>query len=163
MGIVERYSRSINSSDLKSDERHFDTDNLAAVALSNELGGLLFRVKYGNDATSFKSLLASWTTIVQGKCQWPKHLPAHKIAEKSLGHWLNDVCPACTGKGVQKMANVPVLDDKPCVICEGSGKKPLMCEANWRDPLLNMIDVLDRMAMVAGAEAIRKLASDMDF
>lgn len=163
MGIVEKYSRSINSSDLKSDEHHFDTDNLAAVALSNELGGLLFRVKYGSDATSFKALLSSWTTIVQGKRQWPKHLPAHKIAEKSLGHWLNDVCPACTGKGFQLMPGSPVLSDVQCTICEGSGKKPLMCEANWRDPLLDMIDVLDRMAMVAGAEAMRKLASDMDF
>lgn len=167
MGIVEKYSRGINSSNLRSDEHHFDIDSLTAVSWATrekncELGSLLFRVKYGNDATTFQALLDAWSIAVADKRQWPKHLPAKKVAEKSLDYWLNDVCPACTGKGVQKLPNVPVMGDEACQICDGTGKKPLMCEANWRDPILDMVYLLDRMAFDAAGRAMKLISNEMD-
>jgi hypothetical protein len=167
MGIAEKYSKSINSSDLTSDEHHYDTDNLAAVALcGNELGAALFRVKFGNDETSHKALLRGWQVEVAKKRiirEWPKHITANKVAELSLGYWLNDICEACSGKGFESVAGTPMLSDTPCKCCKGSTKKPLVCEANWRDYIMDMVESLEVISIHAGDVAIRKLASDMDF
>lgn len=170
MGIVEKYSRSINSSNLKCDETHFDADNLAAVALtdlsSGALGGVLFRVKYGNDATTYNTLLTAWKSRVTKKAdlrQWPKHITASKVAEISLGYWLNDVCQVCEGRGYETLPNSPILSDEACKCCKGERKRPLVCEANWRDYILAMLEDLDEMTRYAAGEAMRKLARDMDF
>lgn len=165
MGIVENYSRSINSSNLKSDEHHFDTDNLAAVALSSDLGNVLFRVKYGNDATTYNTLLMAWKDKVARKAelrQWPKHITARKVAEISLGYWLNDVCEICEGRGYETMLNSPILSDEVCKCCKGEKKKPLVCEPNWRDYILDMLEDLDEMARYSAGEAMKKLARDME-
>ena len=166
VGITENYSRSINSSNLKSDEHHFDTDNLAAVALSSELGTVLFRVKYGNDATTYNTLLDAWSKKVKFKAEvreWPKHITAHKVAEISLGYWLNDVCEVCSGRGYETLHNSPVLDEtRPCPCCHGEKRKPLIVERRWRDYVLDMIEDLDEMTRYAAGEAMKRLARDMD-
>jgi len=165
MGIVERYSRSINSSNLKSDEYHFDTDNLAAVALSSDFGGTLFRVKYGLDATSYNALFETWKQKVVRKSenrQWPKHISAKKVAEISLSYWLNDICEACSGKGFEMLPGYPVLSDEPCKCCQGSTKKPLVCESNWKDYILDMLEEMEDMSRSAAGRAMKKLAKDME-
>lgn len=170
MGIIEKYSRSISSSNLKSDSEHFDADNLAAVAVADlangGLGGVLFRVKYGNDATTYNTLLSAWKEKVSKKSdlrQWPRHITANKVAEISLSYWLNDVCDVCEGRGYETLPNSPVLSDVVCKCCKGEKKRPLVCEANWRDYILDMLEDLDEMARYSAGEAMRRLASDMDF
>lgn len=171
MGIAEKYSRSVNSSNLKDDEHHHDTETLAAVALTgvlehNRLGPALFRVKFANDHTSYATLLASWEVVVGGKAvkrRWSSDVTAKKVAALSLGHWLNDICPVCTGKGHQAVFGTPMLSDDPCPACLGQGKKPLVCDVEYRDPIVDMIEILDRMINRAVGEAMRKLAGDMEF
>jgi hypothetical protein len=166
VGVAEKYSRSINSSNLRSDEHHFDTDNLAAVALSSDLGNVLFRVKYGNDATTYNTLLMAWKDKVAKKAdlrKWPRHITARKVAEISLSYWLNDVCEVCEGRGYETLPNSPVLSDDVCKCCKGEKKKPLVCEANWRDYILDMLEDLEEMARYSAGEAMKKLARDMDF
>jgi len=169
MGVIEKYSRSINSSNLRSDELHYEADSLAAVAmvdLSTEgLGGLLFRVKYGNDATSYNTLLMAWKDKVARKAElrkWPRHITARKVAEISLSYWINDACEACEGRGYEMLPNSPVLSDEPCRCCKGEKKKPLVCEANWRDYILDMLEDLDEMARFSAGRAMQKLARDME-
>lgn len=165
MGIAEKYSRSINSSDLRSDEHHFDTDNLAAVALSSELGNVLFRVKYGNDATTYNTLLMAWKDKVAKKAdlrQWPRHITARKVAEISLSYWLNDVCEVCEGRGYDTLPNSPVLSDEVCKCCKGEKKRPLIVEHRFRDYVLDMLEDLEEMARYSAGEAMRKLARDME-
>lgn len=165
--LARQYSRAVKSSNLKCDDEHFDTDTLAAMALSGEhkLGSLLFRVKYANDASSHVHLFEQWSVIVHGKsirAQWPKHIPATKVAELSLAYWLSDVCPVCTGRGHPVILNTPSLEENECQGCRGTGKKPLECEPTERSYIENAIDTLETMILRAGDEAMRKLARDMD-
>jgi hypothetical protein len=165
VGIIESYSRATQSSNLRDDEHHHQTEKLAAVALSSELGAKLFRVKYGNDATSYHALLAAWKDKVEKKAglrHWPKHITAHKVAEMSLRHWLNDVCEPCSGKGFEVIPGSPMLSDAPCKACKGDGKRALVCEENWRDFITDMIEDLDEMARGAASNAMKRLANDMD-
>ena len=162
--IAQQYAKATQSSNLKSDEHHFETDKLAAMALSGGIGNLLFRVKYASDVTSYNALLESWTAIVIKKAglrQWPKHITPQKVASKSLAYWLNDVCEECTGRGFQQVTNTPILSETECKVCRGTTKKPLACEANWRVYIEDMVDELNGMAAHAGARAMKKLASEI--
>ena len=166
MGIIQKYSKSISSSNLKCDAYHFDTDNLAAVALSSALGSRLFRVKYAHDATSYKSLLEAWKVKVSKKAahrRWPQHVSVENVAGTSLDYWLNDVCSICTGKGHLPLPGVPVLSDEPCPACHGTGKKPLSCEKRDKNYVKDMIEELEAMTRSAAARAMQKIAKDMDF
>lgn len=170
MGIAKKYSRAVQSSNLKNDEYHFDADSLGAVAMTAKytdgLGPMLFRVKYANDAGSYKALLEAWKVEVSKKAinrKWPKHITANKAAELSLGYWLNDVCEPCGGKGYEAVAGTPMLSDTACKCCKGSGTKALVCEANWYDYIMDMVEVLQATSIYAGDLAVKNLASDMDF
>jgi hypothetical protein len=79
MGIIQSYCSATLSTNLRDDEFHHSTEKLAAVAMSRQLGNLLFRVKYANDATTYNTLLEAWKTRVATKAklrQWPKHIIA---------------------------------------------------------------------------------------
>lgn len=171
MGTVEKYSRGVNASNLKADELHIEVDGLAAMAWATrhdpqkerpKLGAMLFRVKYAHDTAAYPGLMELWTEAVKADRQWPQHIPARKVAEKSFGYWLNDICPACTGKGYITLTGAPVLSDECCKICDGTGRKPLICEENWRNPILDMVALLDRHAYNAAADAMKYLAKEMD-
>lgn len=80
MGFAEKYVASINSTNLKDDERHHLTEALAAAALADwsgaGLGVLLSRVKYADGAArqffesgsaNLAQLLRIWTAAVAEK------------------------------------------------------------------------------------------------
>lgn len=173
MTFIQRYARAAISSDLTSDAYHSDTDRLAAAALSGEdgaasrtLGTLLFRVKFSNDASSYSMLLSKWVEIVTKKASnrdWPTNIKPAIIADKSLSFWVNDVCPACTGKKYEAVANVPnVLSDNLCRVCDGTGRKPVICGFRERDYVKNMVNELGDIIHSAAGQAMNKLKDDMD-
>jgi hypothetical protein len=165
--LAQRYAKATQSSNLKSDDYHFDTDKLAAVALSGGagFGNLLFRVKFANDATSYVRLAEEWEWEVKKRAAlagWPLHVKEAAVAKAALKYWLNDLCPVCGGKGVRKMEFVDILSDDPCDTCEGSGKRPIECADQIRRYAVEMVFVLEEIMIAAGRNAMRKLASDMD-
>jgi len=165
MGIVKQYSRATQSSNLRSDDRHHDTDKLAAVALSGPMGSMLFRVKYAFDATSYPPLKEAWRYQVRLRASingWPEHVKDQTVADEALAYWLNDQCPACAGRSFMKMEFVDVLSDVPCPICLGSGKKPLIVNHRIKGKVAEMVDLLDTLTIEAGSAAVKKLADDMD-
>lgn len=158
--LSQRYARAVGSGNLKCDSEHFDTDVLAAVALSSRFGGLLFRVKYFNEAASYTRLLHQWTWIVSTKAArraWPTHVPVDKVAAISLARWLNSVCPACMGRKHEAIFNTPALSDKACRVCEGSGQAPLRVDPRVRDYVLDMIEEIAEMERTAASRAAKKL------
>lgn len=164
--IAQRYARATQSSNLRSDEHHFDTDSLAAVALSAEFGSMLFRVKYANDATSYPRLAEQWAWEVKKRAAlagWPIHVKEDVVSKVALKYWLNDLCPACTGKGVKKKDFEDTLSDEPCDVCEGSGKRPIECPDQIRKYVVEMVGSLECMTLSAGHLAMSKLAAEFDF
>lgn len=163
--LAQKYAKATQSSNLKSDDYHFDTDKLAAVALSGGagFGNLLFRVKFANDATCYVRLAEAWEGEVSKRSAgWPTHVKPAAVAKAALKYWLNDLCPCCGGKGVRKMEFVDILSDDPCEVCEGSGKRPMDCADQIRRYAVDMVFVLEEITIAAGSQAMRKLASDMD-
>lgn len=158
--LAERYVLAVGSGNLKSDELHYDTDLLAAMALSSTFGGLLFRAKYFNDPASYRRLLAQWTWIVStkaGRRAWPVHIPIDKVAFLSLKRWMNSVCPACTGRKKETIFNTPSLSAKDCALCDGTGQTTLRCNPAIRDYVLDMVEELYDDERRAGVRAKKKL------
>jgi hypothetical protein len=165
MLLAERYARATQSGNLRNDALHVTTDVLMAMALSSNFGGLLVRVKYGNDASCYRRLLDKWTWIVSTKAlrrNWPEHIPIDKIAYLSLRRWLNSVCPACTGHGKVKVLGAPVLSEKDCPLCLGKGETELRCNPAIRDYVLDMVEEL-QMDLIRGVtRANKRLRSDSE-
>src|SRR5450830_1703335 len=133
MKVIEKYTRAVNSSNLKDDEHHHATEVLAAAALcETRLATKLFRVKYAADASSYAALLAEWTEIVTFKSllrTWPIDVSPKKVARLSLDHWLNDVCPACFATGFMSVpGHISMLSDLPCKACNGTAKRPVQAK-----------------------------------
>lgn len=162
--LAQKYARAAGSGNLKNDDYHFDTDVVGAMALTSTYGGLLFRVKYCNDAASYEKLLHRWTWVVSTKAmrrKWPAHVAVDKVASLSLNRWLNSVCHACTGRKQTAIFNTSTLSAKNCHVCNGTGEAPLRCNAALRDYVLDMIEVLHADINKAGARAKKKLGKEI--
>lgn len=165
MSLAERYARATRSGNLRNDELHVTPEVLMAMALSSRFGGLLARVKYANDAASYRQLLHQWTWIVSAKAvrrNWPEHIPVDKVAFLSLRRWIDSVCPACTGHGKVKVLGAPVLSERDCPLCQGSGQTELRCDARMRDYVLDMIEELQGDFLKSCVRAKKKLRSDRE-
>lgn len=102
---------------------------LGIVSISEPFADAVFRLKYGNDAKSYKQ-------VERALCKLARRLNSRKnwrmrrsrldaIAKAVLDYWLADPCPACEGRGWEKPAGAPYLSDNPCMACLGKpGKRP---------------------------------------
>lgn len=164
MKIAQKYSHAVGSSNLKCDAYHHDTDTLAAVALGGgDLGSLLFRVKYSNDATSFHSLLSKFIVVVEKKAsirKWGGEIKVLDVATAALKHWLNDICGVCDGRGYPSIFGTPMLSDIECGHCHGTGKRAIIASVREIDYVRDMIETLEEIERHAGSQAIKKLADD---
>lgn len=164
MKIAEQYTRSVNSSSLADDDRHHNTDALAAVALSSDIGSALFRVKYALDKTSLPELILIWRGKVAKKAKergWSQH--ARVVADESLLYWMDDRCKICEGRGAPKIIHSPILEDCVCSACNGTTKRKLVVGAEIKDYVLDALEQLSSMEREAGARAMRKLSDQMRF
>lgn len=162
MGFADRYLHAVNSSDLRDDEHHHATDALCAAALADTagagIGSLLSRVKYA-DGTQHKlfesgsanlaQLVRIWTARVIEKGRerkWVKIGNAwdgqaaealyRRVAERSLAHWLDGKCAACSGSG-----NTP--DRRICTSCKGTGTREVGGQGFERERVLDMVSELE--------------------
>ncbi|MDO8065577.1 hypothetical protein [Janthinobacterium sp. SUN206] len=179
MGFAEKYIASINSSNLKDDERHHLTEALAAAALADRsgagLGALLSRVKYADGAarqlfesgsSNLAQLLRIWTAAVAEKGRsrgWVKANTAwdqqaaqalyRRVAHASLAHWLDGKCDCCHGTGV-------TTNRQFCVPCKGGGKGKVECAGGFeRERIVDMVSELEGLVQTHHARASRRLKS----
>jgi HrpA-like RNA helicase len=166
VGIIKSYSQAIQSSNLRDDEHHHQTEKLAAVAMSGTLGNLLFRVKYANDHTSYNALKEAWTELVTAKAKsrrWPDDVSPKKVARLALDYWQNDLCETCGGSGHKAHPDNPqLLLDDACSACKGTAKKPIQVKHNLMDYVSDMVETIETMTARAANEAMKKLAGEME-
>lgn len=177
---VEKYARSVNSSNLKDDATHHSTEALAAAALADVtgsgaiLGSLLARVKYA-DGTVHKlfeagtanlaALLRIWTGVVTEKGRsrgWVKATTAwdmqaamalyKRVAEQSLAHWLDGRCELCQGAKVGP-------DRRACTCCGGSGKAEIEAGRFESEKVKDMVSELEGLFQAHSGRAAAKLRS----
>jgi len=157
MSIQERYASSTQSSNLLDDAHHHKTDILAAIAISPvELASLLYRVKYVNDATSYRSLLEAWVARLRRvalRAKWPSHVSPEKIAQLSLDYYLNPLCAACKGRGYNTRINEHGGIENSCHPCNSSGKKDIVADSRVRQYVVDAVSSLEDAERVAAFEA----------
>lgn len=133
MGALERIAEAQVSSNLADDSmRLSDVDYLRAcgwAAQSNPEGLMLYRLKYANDHTEYKATAQRVYSLAVSKAFRMRltinHEGLRELAENTLRHWVEPICPACLGRGYYKFPNSPTLTDKKCKHCKGSGHIPL--------------------------------------
>ena len=146
MLFAERYSNSVNSSNLQDDEFHRRTEALQASALASlsvktSLGSLLTRIKFADGIAhkdfeghpeNIAQLLRAWVEEVRRRGKERGWLPVprtewdaqaneafyRKVAEISLAYWLDSRCTTCEGTGVQ-------VTQHACPACKGTKLQPL--------------------------------------
>jgi hypothetical protein len=176
--FVEKYLQSLNTSDLRDDDQHRQTEALAAAALADLSGGsgavfgsLLARAKYADGIChkTFEAgnhnlavLLNAWTKVVAQKGldrQWLKikhpwdihaaHSMYAKIARMSLAHWLEGGCETCNG--------TKIAHGRACAHCGGTGLEPIQGGAVERQKSADMISELEGLYQSHSARASAKL------
>lgn len=177
--FVENYLQALNTSDLRDDEQHQQTNALAASALADMSGGsgdlfgsLLTRAKYadGVPRKTFEAgnhnlavLLRVWTAVVTRKGldrTWLKikhewdikaaHGIYAKIARHSLAHWLGGACTACNA--------TKVCAGRACTHCaETPGREPIQGGALERERIADMVSELEGMFQSHCARAGAKM------
>lgn len=169
MEIAARYSRALVSSNLKCDERHYDTDTIKAVALCGvPLGGLLLRAKLAtteSNAANIFELKRAWLDVVAKTAfmkSWPDKISVKKVVAASLEYWLNDTCPECTGRKSDMIDNTPCLSGVECKTCGGTGKRAIPCDSTHAPYVLGMVYTLDATALNAVIAAQKKSQNDVD-
>jgi len=159
---IKSYSQAVNSSNLIDNTIKQDTAILAAVALSSELGSMLFRAKYAGDEHSVMMLMDAWRIKVSAVAKKRRFLEkANEVADTSLRYWLQGVCRVCDGRTAPKIDNTPMLADLVCPACGGSGQARLKCDESIKDHVRDAIETLNQMEREAGGAAIRKLSDDV--
>lgn len=164
MKIQERYSVARNTSNMKSSERttFSASDVIAAAGMTgqqHETAMLLWEVTF-RGKTSAKLALIDMLAGQLTPYMLKSHLKGDPkgIARETLSWWLHGTCQPCGGRGHQSIIGTPVLSEKLCRHCNGSGKVPLpRGEAyTW------LFDRLSKLTAVAGGEVMKKLAHDME-
>lgn len=174
--FVERYVRSLQSSDLRDDDQHTSTEALFAAAIASKsghgLGALLSRVKYADGtprqafeagSTNLVRLLALWQACVTEKGRARNWLPARtewdihaqhtlfrRVAMGSLAYWIDGRCQDCRGAG--QMPNRRLCPD-----CRGTGRATIAPDAPRleRELIADMVSDLEGMVIAHNDRAQR--------
>jgi DnaJ-class molecular chaperone len=175
--FAEKYLASLNTSDLRDDEQHRQTEALAAAALADLTGGsgsvfgsMLGRAKVnaiareaiGSGTEGLAALLRAWEGAVIRKGtdrKWIKivnpwdidalHGICKKIARVSLAHWLAGECEVCHG--------TTVTSGRSCSHCGGTGREPVQGGALEIDRVKDMISDLEGIYQAHSARAGAKM------
>ncbi len=163
MAFIDKYVRSVTSTDLRDDAIHHNTEALAASAMADVDGGigaLLSRIKY-TDGTVAKlhesgtknlaQLLREWELRVIKKGTERKWVTANtewdmsaahslykRVAHASLAYWLDSRCEGC--KGAKQTP-----ERRICEVCQGSGTAPLPDDLGGlaKEKTLDMVSELE--------------------
>lgn len=80
-----------------------------------------------------------------------------KLVAKVLGHMADDVCRPCEGRGYEVVPDTPMLSDVICVHCQGTGRAPLVGDAERA-----LAEVIARLEREIAGAIMRKLSRQME-
>lgn len=121
--LIKQMTEAFMDDDLRDSEfEEKSIDRIHALGLSQTLGGLLWRLRWGNDQACYQP-----TTILLVRPIWaqPKLRPSGgiglctKVCEAVLHEWLFDACPTCGGRGVTVFTGTDQVH-KSCPACAGT-------------------------------------------
>jgi len=110
----EAFAHTLRSSLTWDDSDHERAiDKLTAFSYADRLSTLLWRLKYGNDASAYKPVI-----FLLAKTLKPLNRNISiKIAEQAIHEWLFPLCPTCQGTKERMAGELRVV----CRACSGVG------------------------------------------
>lgn len=164
-GVLERLSSAKVSGNLKLKEVRGDLDYiiaLGAVALEiNPAAAAMLNLHLAHDVTSYREARASALSIAKkigSRKRWGFGLQEmEKIAKLALHHHLCPVCPTCYGRKYEVQPGTPMLSDRTCPKCYGTGKRPLPLRRGREIRLvLTSLEMIEHAAEVAVRARVRQ-------
>lgn len=113
---------------------------------------------YANEKTLFLGKLKTLQGVVDqlaSQCEKWGIDDARKVATVIVGYWLDQICPTCNGLKFEQIPDSPVLSDKPCKACQGTGLSAIPY-GRAGDNLLTYIDDCVSRAQQSIKEKLKK-------
>ena len=161
MGMAERITHaqlSGNLSEAKTADELADVDVIRAlgmIAATNPLGSAIWRLKYAQVESLLPYIVGQLTKIAIEKQQAESAEEVLSSLNRVVPHWLDDLCHQCSGRGYEVVPGTPMLSDKSCKVCRGSGR--VQVDAS-RDLDLYLLDLLQRFEQDCSKYVYRRLA-----
>lgn len=151
MSAAERLSAAFNSSDLGASPLVLkDVDYLIAlghVGIHSRVASALLRLHYGLRAADYETALDEVERLVwrlSNRLNWRIH-DKRREAKSALDFVLCPVCPACLGRKYETEPGTPMLSDRPCMLCGGSGLRSF--NSRFLPDICAEIDRLEAVAL----------------
>lgn len=147
--VVEKLSSAMVSDDLAVHEYRSDVDYIIALGAAGQGSGwaqsALARLRLGVDAGSLKSAIKAAIQVTRKMALKRSWLlgdgEIRMVAALAIRHFLTPVCPACHGRRYERIDGAPMLSDRRCQPCSGSGIK-VIADITPRVTAARIMDVL---------------------
>jgi len=171
--ITERYNTAVHARSLKVDPttRMSDSDVLGAYGLAAKREPLAVALErlFAGDGRAAREIVDHLAQAVFDYSFEVKvkisRVAAADMAKACLAWHRDGTCRPCGGHGYHMIPGAPMLSEKACQVCAGSGKVILEMQFPAKHEVLVrwMAAELARESGRAGPEAMRKLAEKMEF
>lgn len=156
MSVLERLSSAMLSSDLRVDPDHrTDVDYIIAAGLA---GGTSARLYLANSRTQLRRAIdtvATLTARLDMRRSWRlTDDEIRAVARLALLHHIEPACPVCHGRGYELQLGTPMLSDRVCKSCRGTGRRPI--QRKLQSNIVQVIAALEQIDSVTES-AIKRL------
>jgi hypothetical protein len=128
---------------------------IGMIAANNPLGSAIWRVKYVQVESLLPYAVGQLTRIALEKERAESAEEVLSLLNRIVPHWPDDLCHQCSGRGYEVVPGTPMLSDKSCKVCRGSGH--IQVDAS-RDLDLYLLDLLQRFEQDCSKYVYRRLA-----
>lgn len=169
MGFTDKFLHALNSTDLRDDAFHYQTESLKASAIADKsarnIGSLLARTKYADTLShqfedssgNLPTLRKAWLAIVTEKGAargWVKAedisiapILYRRVADFSLAHYLDGKCEPCGGTGSQGVEKMFAI----CPECKGTREAKLPPMTHYENRIV--LDMLGELIALESAHS----------
>ena len=148
----ERISHAMVSGNLKSSANGIgDAEYLTAVGMAamrvHPAASPALRLHLAQDASSYKELrreVIKETGRLNFRERWNFiNDQVRTVADAALRHFIVPVCDKCLGLKYERITGTPMLSERVCRVCHGSGERPVM--EKYRRQIAGVLNWLGRV------------------
>lgn len=162
--VHERLLSAFEASDLSIDaDRRTDADYLLALGWAQQragrVSGAVLRLQVSTNQSDYRrarEMVVELAVRMNSQRNWRlSALNCRKVGELAMAHHVFPVCPACEGRGREKVEGAPYLGGNICRPCHGTGKRPI--QRKFNDEIRAVLSVLEQFEQEAAAAVRRAL------
>lgn len=148
----ERISHSLVSGNLKASANGIgDAEMLTALGMAaikaNPAASAALRLGLAQDAAAYKDLRRG-TMVEAGRMNLRQRWALvsdqlRLVVDAALRHFIVPICDKCLGLKYESIPGTPMLSDRPCRVCKGSGERPVL--AKYRQQIGGVLNWLGQI------------------